>query len=145
MNDLDLNNSYTYGMDRQHTYTSLSTTLPNFSTLVDNNSVNKFLSYNFSLDSNTSNFSNLNNNRLNYESTLRNTSKHEDSLINVYKLMHTNNNLTKSLDFSTFLKIPNIVSILSTENDSKQYSNSFKFILNFKHKKKNNTKLKFTI
>jgi hypothetical protein len=51
INDLDLNNSYTYGMDRQHTYTSLSTTLPNFSTLIDNNSVNKFLSYNFNINS----------------------------------------------------------------------------------------------
>merc|ERR1712070_367669 len=77
INDLDLNNSYTYGMDRQHTYTSLSTTLPNFSTLIDNNSVNKFLSYNFNVNytDTSSNFSNLKSNRLNYDNVLSNTSK----------------------------------------------------------------------
>jgi hypothetical protein len=47
LNDLELNNSYTYGMDRQHTYTSLLTTLPNFSTLMDNKSVDKFFNYNY--------------------------------------------------------------------------------------------------
>jgi hypothetical protein len=46
LNDLDLNQSYTYGMDRQHNYTSLSSTLPMFSTLMDNKSTEKFFSYN---------------------------------------------------------------------------------------------------
>jgi hypothetical protein len=46
LNDLNLNKSYTYGMDRQHMYTSLSSSLPMFSTLVDHNSTEKFFSYN---------------------------------------------------------------------------------------------------
>jgi hypothetical protein len=46
INDLDLNQSYTYGLDRQHAYTSLSSTLPMFSTLMDSKGINKFFDYN---------------------------------------------------------------------------------------------------
>jgi hypothetical protein len=46
LNDLDLNQSYTYGLDRQHSYTSLSSTLPMFSTLMDSKGVDKFFTYN---------------------------------------------------------------------------------------------------
>jgi hypothetical protein len=41
-----------------------------------------------------------------------------------------------SADFSLFLKIPNIFNILSAENDSKQYTNTFKYLLNTSYKKK---------
>jgi hypothetical protein len=40
------------------------------------------------------------------------------------------------MDFSILLKIPNIINILGAENDSKQYSNTFKFLLNPNYKKK---------
>jgi len=79
LSDLDLNNSYTYGMDRQHTYTSLSTTLPNFSTLIDNKSVDKFLSYNLNSELNVTNSPSLNSNRLNYSTSPLSTAKFEDS------------------------------------------------------------------
>jgi hypothetical protein len=133
INDLDLNNSYTYGMDRQHTYTSLSTTLPNFNTRLDSNSINKFFNYNFNYNLNKSN--NLDINRLNY---LPNNNQVSEGFINnIFKL--TSNNIFTpkgNLDFSTFLQIPNVISVLGAENDSKQYSNNFKFLLNLKHKKK---------
>jgi hypothetical protein len=133
INDLDLNNSYTYGMDRQHTYTSLSTTLPNFNTRLDSNSINKFFNYNFNYNLNNSN--NLDINRLNY---LPNNNQVSEGFINnIFKL--TSNNIFTpkgNLDFSTFLQIPNVISVLGAENDSKQYSNNFKFLLNLKHKKK---------
>jgi hypothetical protein len=35
-----------------------------------------------------------------------------------------------------FLKFPHLVNILGAENDSKQYSNNFKFLLNNRYKKK---------
>jgi PBP1b-binding outer membrane lipoprotein LpoB len=35
-----------------------------------------------------------------------------------------------------FLKFPHLINILGAENDSKQYSNNFKFLLNSKYKKK---------
>jgi len=43
LNDIDFSNSYTYGIDRQHTYTSLASSLPISKTLIDNQSVDKFL------------------------------------------------------------------------------------------------------
>jgi hypothetical protein len=46
INDVLLNKSNNYGMDRQHTYTSLSSSLPMFSTLIDYKSVNKLFTYN---------------------------------------------------------------------------------------------------
>jgi hypothetical protein len=46
LNDLDLNQSYTYGMDRQHNYASLSTSLPMFTTLMDYKGIKNFFTYN---------------------------------------------------------------------------------------------------
>jgi hypothetical protein len=135
-NDLELNQSYTYGIDRQHTFTALSSLLPMSTTLMDPNSIDKFFSYNLGKTFNkiTNNTTSLN--RFNYTSGLQNNEMVE-SLINTYSkiLPHklTNTNL---MDFSIFLKIPNMLNILSAENDSKQYSNTFKFLLNPKYKKK---------
>jgi hypothetical protein len=50
LTDLDLNQSYTYGMDRQHTYAPLASSLPMFSTLMDLGSSEKFFSYNLSTE-----------------------------------------------------------------------------------------------
>jgi hypothetical protein len=135
LTDLDLNNSYTYGMDRQHTYTSLSSTLPNFSTLIDNNSVSKFFNYNFNF-SKTKNPTSLEINRLNYAQNDK-LPNSEFFVENLHKLLPSKFSSNNYTDFFTFLKIPNSTSVLGAENDSKQYSNSFKFLLNFKHKKKN--------
>jgi hypothetical protein len=54
------NNSYNYGIHKQHNFTSLNSTLPAYSTLVDKNSLNKFFEY--SLSVNTKNNSLLSNN-----------------------------------------------------------------------------------
>jgi hypothetical protein len=135
LNDLDLNNSYTYGMDRQHTYTSLSTTLPNFNTKLDGNSIDKFFNYNFNYSLNNNNsLGNVGINRLNYSLSSNN---YESSINNIFNLVSNNTgNFKANLDFSTLLKVPNIISVLGAENDSKQYSNGFKFLLNLKYKKK---------
>jgi hypothetical protein len=138
-NDLDLNQSYTYGMDRQHTYTSLSSSLPMFSTLLDKTSINKFFSYN--LGNKPSTTTNLNLNRLDYGSGVLN----ENLLTNFNKLFPNTLNRFNSADFSMFLQVPNLTSVLSAENDSKQYSNDFKFALNFKHKKKTINNLDFLL
>jgi hypothetical protein len=134
LNDLELNNSYTYGMDRQHTYTSLSSTLPNFTTLLDNKSINKFFNYN--LNSQFTNLSNnsLSINRFDYSKNSKESLFYENLILRLYKLMP--NTLGNNINFSLFLTIPNYTSVLSAENDSKQYSNSFKFLLDSKLKKK---------
>jgi hypothetical protein len=130
-NDLDLNNSYTYGMDRQHNYTSLNSTLPMFSTLIDNNSIDKFFSYNLNTKNNNIGSTSLN--RLAYNT---NNSELESTITNFNKLLPLYFKRLNGLDFSVFLNLPNTFSVLSAENDSKQYSNPLKYSLNLKHKKK---------
>jgi hypothetical protein len=132
--DLDLNESYTYGMDRQHNYTSLSSTLPMFSTLLDQGSVTKCIDYNF--NTNPSNKTLLGSNRLNYDSVQKSDSSLENIISNYNKLLPLKLTSLNQFDFSTFLNLPNVFAVLGAENDSKQYSNPFKYSLNLKHKKK---------
>jgi hypothetical protein len=120
-------------MDRQHNYTSLSSTLPMFSTLLDQNSVNKFMGYNFNLNSLNQTMPTIN--RLSYDSVSKNDVKYENIVANYNKLLPSRLNPLNKFDFSMFINLPNNLSILGAENDSKQYSNPFKFSLNLKHKK----------
>jgi hypothetical protein len=120
-------------MDRQHNYTSLNSTLPMFSTLIDKGSIDKFFSYNLNIKNNNLNSISLN--RLSYDNT--NSNIYTESIVNnLNKLLPSSLNKVNTLDFSTFLNIPNTFSVLSAENDSKQYSNPLKYSLNLKHKKK---------
>jgi hypothetical protein len=145
LNDLDLNQSYTYGMDRQHAFTSLSAALPASTTLMDRVGVNKFLSY--TLNQNIiSNNNNLDLNRLNYSSNNKSSSANQESLVSLYsKILPSQFRTPNNIDFSVFLKLPNIGSVLSAESDSKQYTNLFKFILHSKHKKKSIQNFNFVL
>jgi hypothetical protein len=145
LNDIDFNNSYNYGIDRQHVYTSLSSSLPMFSTLMDQKSINNFFSYN--LKSNWYfNNSMLTLNRLDYSKSSFNANYTSNTLLNLYnKILPNKFKFSKNIDFSFFVKIPNIFNVLGAENDSKQYSNNFKFILNTKHKKKSLSNLDFML
>jgi hypothetical protein len=136
LTDLDLTQSYTYGMDRQHTYTSLSSVLPNFTTLVDNKSTKQFVDYTLGYNPTTP-LNTLDTNRLSYNNSGEFQSSTEtvtDTINTLFKLRPAYG--LNNTDFSTFLKVPNTASVLSAENDSKQYYNSFKFLLNSKFKKK---------
>jgi hypothetical protein len=123
-------------MDRQHAYAPLAASLPNFSSLLDKPSLDKFTTYNLNnklggTDSYTANI-----NRLSYSNNCAVTPGLESKIHDVSKLLPSKLSTLNNLDLTLFLKIPNIVSVLGAENDSKQYSNNFKFLLNFKHKKK---------
>jgi hypothetical protein len=121
-------------MDRQHNYTSLSSTLPMFSTLLDRGSVTKCLNYNFNTNSSNTALSSIN--RLNYDSVQKSDFRFENTITNYNKLLPLKLSSLNQFDFSTFLNLPNVFSVLGAENDSKQYSNPFKYSLNLKHKKK---------
>jgi hypothetical protein len=102
-----------------------------FSTLLDTNSITKFFNYNFNQDFKTPQ-SNLDLNRFSYSTT--SSPKLNEDLITTYSKLLPNK--LDMVDFPLFLKIPNLFSVLGAENDSKQYSNSFKFLLDSKLKKK---------
>lgn len=133
LSDIDLDNSYTYGMDRQHTYTSVMSTLPTFSTLLDNNSVEKFFKYNLG----TSLLQNkplINVNRYEYDNS--SNKNLENQLIKYTNLLNIPNTFLNKLDFYSVIQLPNMMSVLSNESDSKQYTNINKYVLNSKLKKK---------
>jgi hypothetical protein len=136
LTDLDLTQSYTYGMDRQHTYTSLSSVLPNFTTLIDNKSTKQFVDYTLGYNSNTS-LNTLNTNRFSYNNLNDVPSNTETLVDNINTLLKLKPSYgLNTTYFSIFVKVPNATSVLSAENDSKQYYNTFKFLLNSKFKKK---------
>jgi hypothetical protein len=90
LTDLDLNQSYTYGMDRQHTYAPLASSLPMFNTLMDLNSSEKFFSYNLGTKS-PSNKNLLSINRLNSTENLDSSSLANNITSNVNKLLPNSN------------------------------------------------------
>jgi hypothetical protein len=124
-------------MDRQHNYTSLNTTLPLFNTLLDNNSLMKYFGYNYNTTTQQKSSTNiLNTGRLSYQTNGDGSNYTESSLYESFKLIPSKYSRFNELDFISFLKSPNLFSILSAENDSKQYSNPLKISLGLGHKKK---------
>jgi hypothetical protein len=140
LTDLDLNQSYTYGMDRQHTYAPLASSLPMFNTLMDLNSSERFFSYNLGTK-NPNNKNTLSINRLNSSGDIGSSSFTSTITSNLTKLLPNSN--INTFDFSWFLKVPKNSLVLGSENDSKQYSNDFKFTLNTKSKKKSINNLNY--
>jgi hypothetical protein len=130
-NDTELSTSSNYGMLRQHNYLSSSF----FLTFLDEKSSNKF--FNYSLGQNTSPFYSkniLSLSRFNYSNS---SSFSTESDINSYfKLMPSFFNKLGLFNFSFFLNYPNFLSTLSSETDSKHFSNNFKYLLNYKLKRK---------
>jgi hypothetical protein len=108
-------------------------------------SVGKFFNYNFNTQfSNTINTFGIN--RLGYSNNNNLVSSSDENFSNLNSnIIPSKFSSVNTADFSLFLKIPNITSILGAENDSKQYSNNFKFLLNFKHKKKSIHNLNFLL
>jgi len=140
LTDLDLNQSYTYGMDRQHTYAPLASSLPMFNTLMDLNSSERFFSYNLGTK-NPNNKNTLSINRLNSFGDVSGSPFINTITSNLTKLLPNSN--INTFDFSWFLKVPKNSLVLGSENDSKQYSNDFKFTLNTKSKKKSINNLNY--
>jgi hypothetical protein len=135
-NDLNLNYSSNYGMDRQHTYTSLSSTLPLFSTLVDKSSLDKFYNYNYN-NSTTDCSSNTTINRATFNTFSDfNAINLESKLYTYMNLLPNYFSRLNNIDFHNFIKIPNLINFIGYENDSKQYDNPLKYTLNYKHKRK---------
>jgi hypothetical protein len=78
----------------------------------------------------------MNINRLDYVGSQKTNEVSEGLVNNFNKVIPNKFTLFNNLDFSCFLKTPNIFSVMDAENDSKQHSNNFKYALNTKHKKK---------
>ena len=133
LNDTLPNNTPSYGTFRQHNYSSISSTTNSFNSLLDASSLNKFMEYN--LDQPTKNITNP----INYDLS---TAPRENVLDTTSSTLRIQNLTDKSVDQSNYsltkvINYPTSTSLLSAENDSKQLSNPFKYLLNNRWSKKN--------
>jgi len=132
LNDSDFLKSGSYETLRQNNFMTSKSHGSNFSTVMDNKSVDKLVSYYLEgkdyKDNSWNNHSSKLNNRL---SELSNSNNLTSNLL----LNYSNLNPTHLKDVFSF---PTKASILSSESDSKQNSNNFKYLLSTKQVKKNN-------
>jgi len=130
LNENDLNNSFNYGLKRQHNLTSSSATTNTFSTFLDKSSMDKFLSHNLQFNTGnsitndlTANF-NLLSKKHNLSSSITNTNK-----LNL--LFQQNNSFN-----NTYLKIislyPNINQEMNDDSDKKTFHYPLRKLFNNK-------------
>jgi len=132
MNDLSLLNSSNYGTFRQHNYVTPKSLSNTFLTKIDNQNINKFLNYNYSiLNQNTRSVTDLSQNNLNLrEGVLApKVSIKVNEMLNIFNFK---NNIVKL----QLLNYPTKMSIINSTNDQKHYNNPLKYTLNSLFNKK---------
>jgi hypothetical protein len=113
------NDSYNYGIHRQHNFASLNSTLPSYSTLVDKNSLNKFFQY--SLSVNTENSKKLSETMISSQAS-HNSLKEHNNEINKYSNTIINK-VDSNLFLNKWLNKYNVTNNLSNTTDSKKNDN----------------------
>jgi hypothetical protein len=140
--------SLSYGMSRQHNFNSLMSTLAVSAPLIDNTSVNKYISYNLNvpLSSNSGvSFSDIDNS--NFSTTNYSSDKNLLPLYNnIFFFLNRGINNEESVnlfkDMNIFRNFISAVSDFSSETDSKKVNNDFKFIFSQNLKPKSFAHLK---
>jgi len=133
LNDTLPNNTPSYGTFRQHNYSSISSTTNSFNSLLDASSLNKFMEYNLDYSTKAAK------NPINYDLS---TAPRESVLPTTSNTLRLQDLTDKSASQSNYslskmINYPTSTSLLSAENDSKQLSNPFKYLLNNRWSKKN--------
>ena len=130
LNESDILNSNNYKTLRQSSFSSNKTHLNNYSTVIDNSSLGKFLEYNFdTFNKSQDSWSNHNSKLFNRETVL------QSSDLNVNPI---NDYLTTNRTYLDELSLfPTKSTYSSSETDLKSNSNSFKYLLNKGSTKKN--------
>jgi hypothetical protein len=132
LNDTEPNTTYAYGTKRQHNYSSMASLTNNSNSLMDNKSLKMLLDYNHAINSN--------NNALDLNSSIKLAETKSDSfatentaVLNSKLNDMLNTNTVKSNDpIKNYVNFLNKNSLLSAENDSKQFKNPLKYALNQK-------------
>lgn len=125
-NDLILISSLNYGTQRQHSYTSLNSTLPLNTTLLDYKSSKKFFNYNMNFTY-KNNSDNLNLNRLNC--TNNNDILYGSSIKYNFKFLLKNLKYFNLSNLNYYFTLSNFPINLDIDSDAKQPTNAFKYLL----------------
>jgi hypothetical protein len=121
-----LNNTNFYGVDRSHLQTSMNSFLPNFFTLIDNASFNKYFTY--VLNSRITH--NLNSFKLVNEYNFFNENKEFSLFKNNYLKMSLGAFIDKSLLGLKFLSLPLLYDMADNEAQLSTFHNPLLYLLN---------------
>jgi hypothetical protein len=137
LNDSEPTQTNTYGTLRQHNFTSLSSSTNNFNSLLDSKSLDTFMDYNLGVKPNLG--GSTPNNGAKLHSRGESFGAEQGGRLPFQILNNTagGSNVLQS----NYANFPSKNSLLSAENDAKQFKNPFKFALNNKWSKKNFTNL----
>jgi hypothetical protein len=119
--DTDLLNSTSYGTFRQHNFNSKSSLTNQFTTNLDEKSVDKLISYNYNLASSVSNPA------LKLESSK--SSVESSNLSNLNNSFNSMLNSSVNYDLGKLVNYPSITSVINQFTDSKSFKNPFKYAL----------------
>jgi len=126
----DFNTSFNYGLKRQHNLTSSSATTNTFSTFLDSNSMNKFLTHNLNYNTLTST---SNDNTENFN-LLNKTNNYTTDITNVMKLdvLFQNSNKYNNATLKTLALYPNLIQEMNDDSDKKSFNYPLRKLLNTK-------------
>ena len=130
LNENDFSTSFSYGLKRQHNLTSSAATTNTFSTFLDQNSMNKFLSYNlnYNVESSVTDDMTTNFNLLNKIST---TSRDLTNINRLGVLFQQNTTFNNSA-LKTLALYPNLIQEMNDDSDKKNFNYPLRKILNNK-------------
>jgi len=127
-NENSLHDSLNYGLKRQHNLTSIAATTNTYSTFLDKNSMDKFLTANLQYNTSREVTDTFNNN-LNIFSKTQLTNLNITNL-NKLNLLLNSNNVFNSKSFVNLLTYPNIVLELNDDSDKKNIKVPVRKLLN---------------
>ena len=119
--DTDLLNSTSYGTFRQHNFNSKSSLTNQFTTNLDEKSVDKLVSYNYNLASSVSNPA--------LKSESSKSSVDESNLSNLNNSFNSMLNSSVNYDLGKLVNYPSITNVINQFTDSKSFKNPFKYAL----------------
>lgn len=130
LNENDFNTSLNYGLKRQHNLTSSSATTNTYSTFLDKNSMEKFLSYNLQFNNEKLSTGNFN---TNFNLLTKQTNSQTDiSSANKLNLLFQQNNKYNNFNLKVLALYPNIIQEMNDDSDKKSFNYPLRKLLNSK-------------
>ena len=130
LNENDFNTSLNYGLKRQHNLTSSSATTNTYSTFLDKNSMEKFLSYNLQFNNEKLSTGNFN---TNFNLLTKQTNSQTDiSSVNKLNLLFQQNNKYNNFNLKVLALYPNIIQEMNDDSDKKSFNYPLRKLLNSK-------------
>ena len=141
LNDTEPTRTNSYGTLRQHNFAASASSTNNFNSLLDTNSLNSYMNYNSGTSNSTTSLDLSNGSKLQARNS--DIPSSSGSRVNT-QILNSVAGPLNNLPQNSYMNFLDKNSLLSAENDSKQFKNPFKYALNNKWSKKNFTNLNWS-